>query len=350
MNSMASFTAPYLFGGNWRFLSLEIYRAKLNGDFAMAVTQSVILVGISTIFITLIRLYDKGFPTGLGRKGVTIKTRRDTTVWQKIFLITVGTFIIILLTLPQMTLFLIAFVKNGTWTWQILPDTFTIENFKSLFTSARIAKPLTNSLWMSAIATGAGTIVAILAAYLVSYKKNFSTISGFIDSSIMLPWAVPGTVIAIALIVGFNESYWFTGNSILVGTITILPLAYFIRHLPIQFRAMMAAFAQIDSSLDEAAKGLGAGLWLRLKKITLPLIFPGIITGAMVAFVIAVGEFVSSILLYTHSNRPLSIAIFSELRMFNLGTTAAYAVLLTVLISFVMWIAQRKAGKQRISL
>lgn len=347
MNSMASFTAPYMFGGNWRFLSLEIYNAKLNGDLGLAITQAVILAGISLLFLFLMRWYGRDHPASRGSKGVAMPPRFVTKPWQKILLALVGGVMIALLMLPQLTLVLIAFVKNGTWTWQVLPEEFTLANFAGLFTSSRVAEPWLNSLWMSALATVLGVVVALGAAYFTRRKNAMSHV---LDASVMLPWAVPGTVIAIALIILFDEPHWFTGNEVLIGTAAILPLAYFIRHLPIQFRALVAAFTQLDPALEEAAQNLGANWAMRFRRVVLPLILPGLVTGGMMAFVIALGEFVSSILLYTYSNLPLSIAIFSELRLFNLGSAAAYAVLLTILIALAMWLSQKWVGTREENL
>jgi iron(III) transport system permease protein len=350
MNSMASFTAPYMFGGNWRFLSLEIYNAKLNGDLALAITQAAVLAGISVLFLFLLRWYGRDHPAGRGSKGVAMPPRYVTKPWQKILLAVSGGALIFLLILPQLTLVLIAFVKNGTWTWQVLPEQFTLENFFALFTSSNVAQPWLNSLWMSAAATAFGVLVALPAAFFAARQRQGLALGHVLDASVMLPWAVPGTVIAVALIILFDEPHWFTAGQVLIGSAAILPLAYFIRHLPIQFRALVAAFAQMDPGLEEAAQNLGANWWLRFRRITLPLILPGLVTGGMMAFVIALGEFVSSILLYTFSNRPLSIAIFSEIRLFNLGSAAAYSVLLIIFIGMVMWLSQKWAGGQSESL
>jgi iron(III) transport system permease protein len=200
---------------------------------------------------------------------------------------------------------------------------------------------------MASLATLAGAGVALIAAWLQSRRatpRQSRALAAIIDAIVMLPYAIPGTVIAIALIAAFNEPHWFTANNVLVGTAVILPLAYFIRHLPIQFRATAAAFAQFDPALDEAARNLGASWWRRLSRVTIPLILPGIATGAMVALVNALGEFVASILLFTYSTTPLSIQIFSELRLFNLGTAAAYSVILTAIIGVVMWWNQKWVG------
>jgi iron(III) transport system permease protein len=356
MSSMASFTAPLLFGGNWRFLTLEIYNAKLNGDLPMAITQSVILAGISLLFLLLMRRFGGTAVAGYGRgsKGAarmaTSNGRRFGRL-QKTLLAVIGGIVMFVLVLPQLTLILIAFVKNGTWTWQILPDTFTFENFTTMLSKPDFAKFFRNSLWMSGIATFAGVLVSLAAAWLqsaytarVASGKRSRALPDLIDVVVMLPYAIPGTVIGIALIAAFNQPHWFTAGNILVGTAAILPLAYFIRHLPIQFRATAAALAQFDPSLDEAARNLGASWWRRLYRVTIPLIISGVATGAMVALVTALGEFVSSILLYTYANVPLSIAIFAELRLFNLGSAAAYSVILTLLIGVVLWLTQKWVG------
>jgi iron(III) transport system permease protein len=192
-----------------------------------------------------------------------------------------------------------------------------------------------------------GVVVSLAAAWLQALHSRAHSsrpLPAIIDAVVMLPYAIPGTVVGIALIAAFNEPHWFTAGNVLVGSTVILPLAYFIRHLPIQFRATAAALAQFDPALDEAARNLGAKWWRRLSRVTIPLILPGIVTGAMIALINALGEFVASILLYTYSTVPLSIQIFSELRLFNLGTAAAYSVILTAIIGIVMWLNQKWVG------
>ena len=75
--------------------------------------------------------------------------------------------------------------------------------------------------------------------------------------------------------------------------------------------------------------------------MTLPLVWPGALAGTLLAFVIALGEYVASVLVFVPSNRPISIAIASELRDFNLGAAAAYGVVLMLLIGVLMFVAAR---------
>jgi iron(III) transport system permease protein len=97
----------------------------------------------------------------------------------------------------------------------------------------------------------------------------------------------------------------------------------------------------MDPSLEEAASSLGARGWRRFLRVRLPLIWPGALAGTLLAFVIALGEYVASVLVYVPRNRPISIAIAAEMRDFNLGTAAAYGMLLIALIAVSMTIAAR---------
>jgi iron(III) transport system permease protein len=114
--------------------------------------------------------------------------------------------------------------------------------------------------------------------------------------------------------------------------------------LPVVFRSTYAALEQFDPSLEESARNLGASWWFSFRRVMLPLIAPVVVSGALLAFVLAVGEFVASILLYNYSNRPISVEIISQLRIFNLGSAAAYSVFLFILIGTVAVISNRISG------
>ena len=141
---------------------------------------------------------------------------------------------------------------------------------------------------------------------------------------------------------GVWSAFIVAGSFILVGTFWILPVVYFLRFMPLVVRAVQASMEQLDATLEEAAASLGAGWWQRFTRITLPLIWPGAIAGTLLAFVIALGEYVASVLVFVPTNRPISIAIASELRDFNLGTAAAYGVVLMLIIGVIMTVAARR--------
>jgi len=338
MTSMASFSAPYLFASGYRVLSVQVFHSKVNHQWDLAVTQTVILSLFSLLFLLGLRRYSGQRRYAMMSKGVTaplVPIRRGGLRWG-LGGLGIGTVLVLLL--PHLTIVLMSFVKDGTWTWQVLPPEYTWENYRRLFREPQVFRPIRRSLQMAGMATLGNLFFGVAAAYLLAKRRGWGR--GMLDVLVMLPWALPGTVVAMNLIVAFNRPTWLTAGQVLTGSFWILPLAYFVRHLPLVVRSTHAALEQIDDSLEEAARSLGASWFYAFRRVLLPLVLPGVLAGTLLAFVTALGEFVSSILLYTVHNRPISIAILAQLRDFHFGSAAAYSVFLILLIGAVLWFSR----------
>ena len=339
MTSMASFSAPYIFGGGIRVLALQIYNSKLNGDLEMAMVETVVLTTSSILFLFLLQKYEATDKYRSVNKGVSPNILILKSKAQRTLIACLGISFVTLLLLPHITLILISFSQDGTWTTQILPPDYTIENYQRLFNDSDFLKPISNSLKMAILATIANILFALAAGWLLIQKK----LRGRLGLSILtvLPWALPGTVIALNLATTFGKNDLLEGRILLVGTFWILPLAYFIRHIPLVVRAIQAGLEQLNPEFHDAARSLGASWLFTLRRILLPLLLPSIIAGGMLAFVAALGEFVSSIVIYTIDNRPISVEILSQIRQFNFGSAAAYGVLLIIMIALVFFTFSR---------
>ena len=326
MTSLASFSAPYIFGGGFRVMTTQIVATRLNGDDELAMIETVSLTLVALIALWLLRgsrLLDRG---GGGRKGIAPARHPVRRPGVRLVLAALGWGLAVLLLLPHLTLLLVSFVPLGTWTTEPLPPAYTWRNYLTLLEDPVRARPLLNSLWLATVSTAAAVGIALLAG-IVSVRRRARGRRA-IEALLALPWAVPGTVFAIALATAFSVRAPLTGRFILVGTLWILPLAYLVRNLPITSRAILAGFRSLDPSLDEAAATLGAGRWRTLRRVTLPLLRPAIVAGASLAFVTAFGDFVTSIMLYTYNTRPISMEILSSLRQSDVGVAAAYGVVL----------------------
>ncbi len=324
LTSLASFSAPYIFGGGFRVMTTQIVSTRLNGDNELAMIETVSLTLVALAALWLLRgsrfLNDV---TG-GRKGLAPARVRVQRPWVRLVLGVVGWGLAVLLLLPHLTLLLVSFVPVGTWTTEPLPPAYTWRNYLTLVDDPVRAGPLFNSLWLATASTAAAVGIA-LGAGILSVRRRVRS-RGIIEALLGLPWAVPGTVFAIALATAFSVRAPLAGRFILVGTLWILPLAYLVRNLPITSRAVLAGFRALDPSLDEAAATLGAGRWRTLRRVTLPLLRPALLAGGSLAFVTAFGDFVTSIMLYTYDTRPISLEILSSLRQSDVGVAAAYGV------------------------
>ncbi|MEK4534342.1 iron ABC transporter permease [Peribacillus sp. FSL K6-1552] len=342
MISMASFSAPFLLAGGYRVLSLQIYFSKINGDMEIAATQSVILSIVSISFLLFMRWYQNRKDYRMASKGIGAHRSEVKNPLMKWVMVVTGIIGVLILLLPHFTILLLSLVPDGTWTFQTYPTVFNVENYRLLFEDPNIFKPLRNSLLMAVIATLANLVFGVIASYVLVKRKFIG--KSFIDILVMIPWALPATVIGMNLIFAFNEPSVFSFGQILVGTFWILPLAYFVRHIPLVVRSTNAVLEQLDDSIEEAARNLGAKWFYTFRKVILPIIMPGVLSGTLLAFIESVGEFPTSVLLYTISNRPISIEIMNQLRMFNMGQAAAYGMIQITLIVFVLFISNKFFG------
>ncbi|MET4562133.1 iron(III) transport system permease protein [Lysinibacillus parviboronicapiens] len=338
MISMASYTAPLMFGVE-RTMTMQIYLSRTNGNLEMAATQSMILSFVSITFLIIMRWYQNRRNYQNLSKGISVHRSEVSSKGMKI-LATIASFVgTLILILPILVLILISFSVDGAWKTQILPTDYTVDHYIALFTDERTWRPIWNSIQMGVVATLGNILFGVAAAYAM-VRLNFKG-KTLLDILIMVPWALPGTVVAVNLIAAFSTENIFAFNQVLIGTFWILPLAYFIRHLPLVFRSTSASLVQLDQSIEEAARSLGATWLYTFRRIVIPLTFTGILAGTLLALVQSLGEFVASILIYSTSTIPLSVAIFQKLYAFKFGTACAYGVLQICLILIVLIISEK---------
>ena len=344
MSSMSSYTAPLLFHVD-KVMTQQIVIAKLNGQMGLASVVSVMLGVISIIFLILLRRYEQRTAYATQSKGGGRKAQRITSRLWKVVIFVAAALSTLFLILPIVMIFILAFSVNGSWRTAALPSRYTTANFVSLFANPQSLSAIKTSLEMSALAAFGAIVVGLAAAYVIT-RMHFRG-KTVIDIAMMLPWALPGTVVAINLITAFANPSVFAFGGVLIGTFAIVPLAYFVRFTPLVFRSTAASLTQLHESIEEAARSLGATWWYTFRVIVLPLLYRGIAAGALLAFVNGIGEFVASILLYTPRYRPLSIAINDELYYANYGTAAALGVIQVVLVLIVVIIMRRTEERER---
>lgn len=329
MSALGSFSAPYVFGGGLRVLSTQILASKINGALGLAYVETTVLALSAVAGLLLFRWLDRKRKYTLASKGG--RTRRVIRSRRVQILTSIAAaLVVITLVLPHLMVVLVSFARDGAWTTQVLPPEYTLENYRRLFSEPELWRPITNSVSMALVATAANVVICFLAAYLIVFRKFGGR--HLLELLVALPWAIPATAIALGLAATFNQNDLMTGRVLLVGTFWILPLAYFIRNIPLVASAVEGSLRQMDQSLEDAARGLGASWMLTMRRVILPAARPGLVAGALLAAVTAVGEFVASVVLYTHANRPISMEILAQLRALAFGTAAAYSVLLIFLV------------------
>jgi len=344
MSSLGSFSAPYIFGGGLRVLATQIVASRLNGATGVAAVETTVLAVGAVAALALAR-WIEGRRRYTGQaKGGPRPPRQAIASPVLRWVMTIGAVVtVLLLILPHAMILLVSFARDGVWTTQVLPPEYTLDNYRHLVTDGALWAPIRNSVLMAALATGACVVVCGAAAYLLVLRRFAGR--RVLALLVALPWALPATAVAIGLASTFNRTDPRTLRVLLVGTFWILPLAYFVRGIPLVTSAVDGSLRQMDASLEDAARGLGAGWWLTLRRVVLPAARPGLLAGATLAAITALGEFVASVVLYTHANRPISIEILAQLRDFSFGTAAAYGVVLIAIVLLISLAARLAGGR-----
>ncbi|MUG46788.1 ABC transporter permease subunit [Paenibacillus woosongensis] len=206
----------------------------------------------------------------------------------------------------------------------------TLDNYRYiLLDNPSTWKSILNSLMLSMTTLIVCLIIGTLFAYF--RVRRPSKINRLAELAISVPYTLPGIVFALSMILVWMEPIpgWNPG---IYGTTTILFIAYVCRFLILQIRAGVTAFAQVDASMEEAARISGAGAWRRWRKILLPLLLPGLLSGALLVFLTALTELTVSALLYSSGSQTIGVAIFGFEQAGNTLYSTALSSLIVILI------------------
>ncbi|WP_417262343.1 ABC transporter permease [Celeribacter sp.] len=209
-------------------------------------------------------------------------------------------------------------------------DTMTLASWgEVLFRQPVTARAFVNSF---SLALGAAVVLMLICLPLAWLMERHPTrLSRLFDSLLDLPYALPGVVLSIAMILLLIKLP-FT-DATLYGTIWIIFLAYLARFFAVMFRPVQASLKQLDPAMAEAAQSVGAGLFQRLRDVILPLSAPAAAAGAILVFLTAFNELTVSALLWSSGTETLGVVIFN---LDDSGETAMASALAMTIVFVVM--------------
>lgn len=310
--AIGSFAAPTILGGRDFFMLSELI-INLNSfrrsDMAalLALLSGVVVTGL----ILLSLHYEAKNPTVGGAKTPTpIKLRQIRSPIGNFILHTSCYLLIAIYILPVALVILFSFAPSASIGVETFPSRLWVDNYVRVLTDPKVAAPFYNSLKMASLSVLVGLIISIFSINLMLNFRNWAM--RLLDVSLFLPWLLPNILIAIGLIIAFDDSNWFIGGGSLLGTFWLLPIGYTIVILPLMIRFLRATFVGIEPEYDLAARSLGASALYRFRRVTLPLITPTAILVAAMAFNDLMTEYPLSAFLYSFSNIPLPIVIVND--------------------------------------
>ena len=249
-------------------------------------------------------------------------------------------YLVIVVVLPTLALIVAAFRK-----FLFIRDVkslfdmkaYSLIHFERLFDNPLAMRSIVNTMEVGLITAVIGGVLA----FSIGYTVNRTQASGrrAIDVISTLPIAIPGLVIGVAYLWA-----WIGLPGGLYGTIWILALAFIARFMPDTVKSLSTSFMQIHRELEEAAWVCGTGMLGTIRTIVLPLARPGVIAAMTLLFVLSIRELGSSLFLYTTNTMVMSVLLLDYYEGGNVGKTAAFSlvqtVLLGVLIGGANWLAR----------
>ena len=315
--SIADFGTPSIIGRDYRTLSTVAYNqytSEMGGPPTMAVSISMLMILIAMLAVLLQR-----YLMGPRRYAGALTNLSVPKPCHGAFGVAVHALcysIVALATMPIAVVIYTSFLEtNGP----VFTGGFGLNSYARVI--REVPDVIVNTFKFSLLATLLITLAGGLISYVVVRRETAA--AGLLDALLMVPYVVPGVVLAIGFLLCFQY-----GAFDLIGTSTIIVLMLFVRRLPYGVRATSAVLRQIKPSIEEAAVNLGASPLQAFARVTVPLMLPGVIAGAMMSFITAINELSATLLLYTARTTTMPVRIYSAVLDGEFGIAAALAALL----------------------
>jgi iron(III) transport system permease protein len=206
--------------------------------------------------------------------------------------------------LPTVVIFLVGGLK--TYGLPFTLENLSLANYKFILFEHK----LTRDAIFNSVTLGLGAaLITMFAGVMISYVivKMKTRGKGILEFLGMLPFSVPGSVIALGVILAWSGKYGVN----LYNTVWIILVAYIARYMAFSLKANSAALEQVHDSLVEAARASGASMWQALRDIVLPLVRPGMLAAFFLIFLPSLRELTVSIMLYAPTTRTIGVAIYT---------------------------------------
>ncbi len=337
--SIADFGTPRIIGRDFNVLATEafnLYGGEVGGNPGMASALSIVLIILSMIIVFGQRwvLRKNVYHSNLIKK----PERQHVGGLKSVGLHVLAYAIVLIGALPAIIVVLFSFRRTSGPVFQ---PGLSLQSYEKVIST--VSDPIWNTLLFSTVAVVAIVITGTLIGYLISRRPNIAT--GALDATLMIPYVVPGIVMGIAFITRFNDP-----PLALTGTGLIIIMAVFIRRLPYSARSVAAALKQVGPNLEDAAVSLGYSPGKAFMKVTVPLIVPGILAGALMSFVTAMNELSSSLVLYVGSTITMPVRIYLSVMDGEYGTASALSTILLVMTVVAVYAAFHLSGRKESAL
>ena len=338
MTCLADFGTPMLLGEGYTVLPVLVYNEYMSESAVnpyMASALSVIIVSCSLLVLVFQKLV-------IDKRNYMMSSLRppqETKLhgWKR-FAVSLPIYIVVFLAfLPQIVVICQSFIERS---FSGMIKGINLNNYRAIM--SRLGTNIRNTYVFSLVAIVFIIVVGILVSYILVRKKG--KVATIIDTLIMFPYVIPGSVLGIGLIIAFNRK-----PMVLVGTSAIMIISYIVRKLPYTVRSGSAFLYQMDPFIEEASINLGVSPMKTFFTVTARMMLPGVMSGAVLSWITCINELSSSIMLYSGKTSTIAVAIYQEVTRMSDGTAGALATILTV-TTIISLLAVFRATKGKVKI
>lgn len=359
ITGLCAMSAPMLVGGT----GFQTINPMIH-DFAnMTTTSAKSLAAVLSLVLGLASMILLAVMTAIERRGhyMSVSKVKTKIVKQKItnpvvnVLVHIYAYVLfVIYVIPVIMIVLFSFSDTAHIQLRQLDfRTFSLENYRTLLSSNSAYKPFLTSILYSVTAAVVVGLLVVVACRFIQKNRN-SVPASLLEYSLMLPWLLPTTMIALSLMLAFNKPQWYMFNRPLIGTLILLLFGYIIIKLPFTMRMTKAAFFSLDGALEDASRNMGAGEFYTFRRVIFPVILPTVMAIAALNFNGLLTDYDMSAFLYHPTTPTLGVKIKSLTE--DMGTnpngmalTFVYAVLMMIISAVVLYLVYGRGGRDNVN-
>lgn len=353
LTGMSALSAPLVLGGdNFQTINPMIVMFAQSPRSRDISAFLAVLLGCTTIILMTIlnQLEKHGTYMSLSKTKTKLQKQKIQNPVSAVIINAFAWIMFVIYVLPIFCVVLFSFTNGlAVKTGVLAKGCFTLQNYKNLFTKMSAFKPYLVSICYSLAAAVIVSLISIIVARIVI--KGKSRFKALWEYSVLIPWLLPSTLIALSLMLSFDVRRILVGNRVLVGTAVLLLIGYVIVKLPFSFRMIRAAFFGINDDMEEAAKTMGAGQVRIMAQIIIPYIMPVVSSVIVLNFNNLLSDYDMSVFLYSPRLKPLGIIIKDATDQTATVDAVAmglvYSVVLMAISAFAIWFSRRDPSARR---
>lgn len=350
---LGALSAPQVLGGEDFQTITPIILTFANTSSSRDIAALLALVlGAATIIMLAImtRLERGGTYHSVARVAAPLQKQRISNPAANVVVHVLAYLLFVVYISPLVLILLYSFMDSASISAGVLaPEHFTLENYTRVLSQESVLRPFIVSIvysGLAAIITVGGLL--FVTRIIQKYRTRMTTTFEYV---LHIPWILPAAMIALGLVMTYDEPSPLLGGAVLSGTTVILLVAFVVVKIPFTLRMLKAAFSSVNESMEEAATIMGAGALYTFRRILLPAVLPTAAAIAALNFNSQLDDYDTAVFLAHPLYQPLGLQIKANTEggadVNAVANTFVYTVLLMILMGLTMYLVYGRGSRRR---